>query len=80
MKQKLHIVTTVEEYTNIFNERTEAGHNVVRRPEPPHWLGFADLDTNECWLIQINDYKTTGDLHMVKEMEKKDKKDKKAAK
>lgn len=76
MEQKLHIVHSVEEYTKIFNERQASGHNVVRQPEPPHWLGFSDLDTNERWLIQINDYKDTGDLHKVKEMEKEAKKEK----
>jgi hypothetical protein len=73
MEQKIHIVNNVEEYTNIFNERQASGNNIVRQPEPPHWLGFADLDTNERWLIQINDYKDTGDLHKVKEMEKEEK-------
>jgi hypothetical protein len=70
MDLKLHIVHTVEEYTTIFNERQASGHRMVRQPEPPHWLGFTDLDTKERWLIQINDYKDSGDLNKVKEMEK----------
>tara|TARA_B100000029_G_scaffold62703_1_gene56217 strand:- start:175 stop:426 length:252 start_codon:yes stop_codon:yes gene_type:complete len=70
MATKTHILTDAGEYTRLYLERQAQGHNLKRYPDPPYYLGFIDLDTDERWVIQINDYKASGDLDRAKEVTK----------
>ena len=70
MAIKTHILKDAGEYTRMYLERQAQGHTLKRNPDPPYYLGFVDLDTEERWVIQINDYKESGDLDRAKEVTK----------